>query len=64
MNATLVLRLINSVSSKVIEVSLLLLGFFFLQLNQERLQSIVLEYLVSLELGSALRTLMLSIDTF
>lgn len=64
MNATLVLRLINSVSSKVIEVSLLLLGFFFLQLSQERLQSIVLEYLVSLELGSALRTLMLSIDTF
>jgi hypothetical protein len=64
MDATLVLRLINSVSSKVIEVSLLLLGFFFLQLNQERLQSIVLEYLVSLELGSALRTLMLSIDTF
>lgn len=64
MDATLVLRLINSVSSKVIEVSLLLLGFFFLQLSQERLQSIVLEYLVSLELGSALRTLMLSIDTF
>ena len=64
MDATLVLRLINSVSSKVIEVSLLLLGFFFLQMNQERLQSIVLEYLISLELGSALRTLMLSIDTF
>lgn len=64
MDATLVLRLINSVSSKIIEVSLLLLGFFFLQLNKKRLQSIVLEYLVSLELGSALGTLMLSIDTF
>jgi hypothetical protein len=60
---TLVLRLINSIPSKIIEVSLLLLGLFFFQLNQERLQSIILEYLISLELGSALRTLMLSIDT-
>jgi hypothetical protein len=63
-DAALILRLINSIASKVIEVSLLLLGLFFFQLNQKRLQSIILEYLISLELGSALRTLMLSIDTF
>jgi hypothetical protein len=63
-DAALILRLINSIASKVIEVSLLFLGLFFFQLNQERLQSIILEYLISLELGSALRTLMLSIDTF
>jgi hypothetical protein len=64
MNATLVLGLINSIASKIIEVSLLLLGLLFFQINQECLQGIVLEYLVSLKLGSALRALMLSIDTF
>jgi hypothetical protein len=63
-NATLVLRLINSIASKIIEISLLFFGFFLFQLNQECLQSVVLENFLCLELGSALWTLMLSIDTF
>jgi hypothetical protein len=62
-NTALVLRLINSIPSKIIEVSLLLLRLFFLQLNQQRLQRVVLEYLLRLQLSAALRALMLSIHT-
>ena len=63
-SSTLVLRLINRVASEVIEVPLLFLGLFLLQMNQECLQRVIPEQLVGLELGAALRALVLSIDTF